>query len=592
MPTIVCPNRGLQEWKDLAEEIGEGRAYLAFFRSGDQIPTVEMAKRVLAPPKIETPVVATVVFKRTNPPQVAQPLAIGGKSKLPNGQLATNYAIPGFEEYRTALLKPSGNKAQGTKKGWRVVEATTGLEIAHPYLNRLEDTLQGALNLARKKMQQTGKEKLDEAIQKNLNPIEPKSETPVAAVAKVAEQVQAVAKTEGQRPAKEVKSELVQRLEKAIEDAPSESEVLKGEEVRVQIGTDAKYKPIMGMKPLLELHKSSKTGETPKFHKEYLEALAGVPKITIDIPGDGTFTIHNTKEALTEILVRAKQLDTKSTHPAKTVSRGISKEDKAWVAEQVANQQKPTALSGPVSPEIPIEKSPLEILSAATQVKVVAPKAATSIRVTRPDGKSVVVPLQGTGSINKGDNPLRGETWKKIEAGTIAVSGTAKGQFRKLEGDAAGQVKVIDMTPPKKDPFENLGKGNKGNIETLNHENQIQNKYPPTIDSARVAEDLRASGKVLWGTKDEIAKIFADADEFGLGQQRVGTARTGQLAQTNPRGLPTGTKVSHLANFQKTRFFIPTDSATPAVRLAPPRPPAPATPGRRRKRSPGNPAAR
>ena len=44
---------------------------------------------------------------------------------------------------------------------------------ALPYLNRLEDTPQSALEQARNKMQQAGKEKMDAAIQKNLNPPEP-----------------------------------------------------------------------------------------------------------------------------------------------------------------------------------------------------------------------------------------------------------------------------------------------------------------------------------------------------------------------------------------------------------------------------------
>ena len=125
-------------------------------------------------------------------------------------------------------------------------------------------------------------------------------------------------------------------------------------------------------------------------------------------------------------------------------------EDRAYLAFFRNGDQIPTVemAKGVLRPKPAVVKSPLEILSTATQVKVTAPKAATSIRVTRPDGKSVVVPLQGTGSINKGDNPLRGETWKKIEAGTIAVSGTAKGQFRRLDGDAAKQVTVIDKKAP------------------------------------------------------------------------------------------------------------------------------------------------
>lgn len=86
-------------------------------------------------------------------------------------------------------------------------------------------------------------------------------------VKKVEKQVQKVAATEGQRPAKEVKTELVSRLEKAVADAPAKADLPQDKESE---------------------------------------------KVTIDIPGDGTFTISNTKEALGEVLDRAKKLKTSS----------------------------------------------------------------------------------------------------------------------------------------------------------------------------------------------------------------------------------------------------------------------------------------
>ena len=94
---------------------------------------------------------------------------------------------------------------------------------------------------------------------------------------------------------KEAKSELVARLEKAVADAPE----------------------------------------------------TGGQKITIEIPGDGTFTIWNTKENLQNVLKRAKSLDTSSTKPASVSRSGISKADKEEVAKILANPQ-----PVPESPEI------------------------------------------------------------------------------------------------------------------------------------------------------------------------------------------------------------------------------------------------
>lgn len=193
--------------------------------------------------------------------------------------------------------------------------------------------------------------KVGEPVPKAAAEVKP---TPPAATAapveKVKAEVQRVARTEGQRPAKEVKSELVGRIEDAISKAKSESEWLKDETVKVGTGMDVKMKTIYADRPLLDVHKASKAGETPKYHKEYLEALERVvPKVEIDIPGDGNFKIFNTKEHLSEILQRAKRISTASTEAPKVKYRGISKEDKAWI-EQQKQQQPPTPPTGSVGP--------------------------------------------------------------------------------------------------------------------------------------------------------------------------------------------------------------------------------------------------
>lgn len=96
----------------------------------------------------------------------------------------------------------------------------------------------------------------------------PAVSTPAEAAADVKAQVQTVASTEGPRSAKEVKSELVSRLEEALKTAPERD---------------------------------------PGANQGY---------VTIDIPGDGKFTIANNQDAIGDLLARAKRLATASTTPA------------------------------------------------------------------------------------------------------------------------------------------------------------------------------------------------------------------------------------------------------------------------------------
>ena len=72
--SIICPNKSLAEWKALSDAIGEDRAFIAFFRNHDSIPTVEVARTLLgeAEPAKVTNTGATPLAKPTPPVPVAQ----------------------------------------------------------------------------------------------------------------------------------------------------------------------------------------------------------------------------------------------------------------------------------------------------------------------------------------------------------------------------------------------------------------------------------------------------------------------------------------------------------------------------------------
>lgn len=125
----------------------------------------------------------------------------------------------------------------------------------------------------------------------------------VKAVAKVKAQVTKVAKTEGTRSAVEIKNELVDKLGDAVKNAPEVSE--KGA------------------------------------HK----------KITINIPGDGDFTVFNNKQDLGTVLKEARALDTRSTTPVKKVPTGRPDSDKS-VANAIAAYGSPDAAYAAVKRQI------------------------------------------------------------------------------------------------------------------------------------------------------------------------------------------------------------------------------------------------
>jgi hypothetical protein len=109
--------------------------------------------------------------------------------------------------------------------------------------------------------------------------------SPVAE-AKAQEEVTRVAQTEGKRSAKDIKDELIARLEQAVKDAP-----------------------------------------------ETFDA-ASAKKITIEIPGDGTFTVWNSKENLQGLLDRAKRISTSTTQRLKAPETSKGSVDVSDISEQ------------------------------------------------------------------------------------------------------------------------------------------------------------------------------------------------------------------------------------------------------------------
>lgn len=158
---------------------------------------------------------------------------------------------------------------------------------------------------------------------------------------KMQAQVSNVARTEGPRPAKEIKSELVQRIEQAMDSAPAPSEkqqkalAAQPRPVRPQsapgyTGNGRPGEMIAGIKWA--------DAEILRRHAEWVAEVekAGLKRVTIDIPGDGEFKVWNTKEHLAEMLKRAKRLETNAGRPQPARTNGMSAEDAAWVREEIA----------------------------------------------------------------------------------------------------------------------------------------------------------------------------------------------------------------------------------------------------------------
>ena len=179
--------------------------------------------------------------------------------------------------------------------------------------------------------------------------------TPVEGAAKAQAEVSKVAQTQGQRPAKEVKSELVDRLEKAVADAQfntadffpgmyvHEAKTLK-ETTRLSDRSGESGIPLSDWlerrvtKKSKELNRETMMGA--KFIAQALENKQ-VKKVTIDIPGDGSFTVWNTKDALQGLLDRAKRISTSTAQPKTfTESKPTHAQGQEWLKEA---QQPPEA---------------------------------------------------------------------------------------------------------------------------------------------------------------------------------------------------------------------------------------------------------
>lgn len=226
------------------------------------------------------------------------------------------------------------------------------------------------------KMQEEAHQKLITSMQKPA--------TPEAAVAKVEQHVAAVAKGEkvvqqtpstpaqapkavtGPRPAKEIKSELVQRLEAELEAVPApefkESKPVTRNgrrEMNISLG-DVIIELAEGGKGGWVARRSEISGKTgtrttnivgensapmdiskaKEWAGAILEKLVFPERaktVTIEIPGDGTFTIERTHYALKRTLERAQKLNTSSggkgyTEPERP---GFNQED--WFKQAIGN---------------------------------------------------------------------------------------------------------------------------------------------------------------------------------------------------------------------------------------------------------------
>ena len=125
---ILCPNQNTKEWKELEKELGKERAYLAFFRNGNDIPTLDQARELMRPEAATKPSTEGVdryavpdseewnkVYTGTTPDQIRgieQSLAsvfgesVAGSIKAPEKWSATREHVKAVELARELGLEP------------------------------------------------------------------------------------------------------------------------------------------------------------------------------------------------------------------------------------------------------------------------------------------------------------------------------------------------------------------------------------------------------------------------------------------------------------------------------------------------------
>lgn len=189
------------------------------------------------------------------------------------------------------------------------------------------------------------------AIGPGATPPPAKPEATVApAVAKVQGEVQRVAKTEGQRPAKDIKEEYVQRVEDEINslikenDASGEKTIQKSEAspdsrggARWSYGsvyadvekTNGGYRIKTSETSALRSSNTSKvylsgTFKTLEECEWFLKAVGSTGKgtLTVDIPGDGITNIHRHGPSLIDVWQGARKLETSSQGKVSNIPSG------------------------------------------------------------------------------------------------------------------------------------------------------------------------------------------------------------------------------------------------------------------------------
>ena len=154
---------------------------------------------------------------------------------------------------------------------------------------------------------------------------------------------------QGGADAKDAKAKLIAELEKAVKQAPAMNE---GQTIALK-----ELRQVMNARPVdRKVTIDDAAMELEKW---------GLRKVTIEIPGDGTFTVWNTKENLTELLRRARRLQTSTQPPKGYTESGISKADREWVQEQLRNPQAAQPVAKAMESEAKSQEQPQPAAQAA-----------------------------------------------------------------------------------------------------------------------------------------------------------------------------------------------------------------------------------
>jgi hypothetical protein len=308
-----------------------------------------------------------------------------------------------------------------------------------------------------------------------------------------------------------------------------------GHRLKAYIDSGRTHIPVVDIEPLLSLDWEKYTADKIPSPKATLEPAAK-PQEAYNSMLDYFAKSKPNKGDLRGLIFAGKQIGLSESEVASQLAERSKQPSPSPVAAKAETPSQPegegkigTPKPGEIEPK-PVQpkvvQSPIEVLNTAKQVKIVAPKGATMIRATTPDGKVSVQALSNV----QGENIFRGANISKIEAGTIgkdkkfvpmegevtiepkqsradAIAEFPKGQVSRGPGAAAGgEPGTYSAIQQLADRIEATGKSDAPVDQKISAIEKVKVKASEIGDSVKSAlANVLAIRKAMWDSYAQLA---------------------------------------------------------------------------------------